>query len=187
VFVGSGTFSLAVPLAVERGAIRRVLKDSLMGTPITGLVLFFADSTLAELERRLSFGSGTPGGPAAGAIGDALGYLIDGDERSADATLMSALLNGDANGLFYAFVKRQRGEHLMSRWIRGSWRRSCCSAEAASSASGFRPWRSFTRPRTCATACPPRRSTPARFSSTGIVSRRRWTATSISPPRPRSA
>jgi hypothetical protein len=113
VFVGSGSVAFAPPLDVERAYLHHELGDSVIDTPITSAVFLFADSTLANLEQRLTFtlDSGIRG--ASGPVGDALDRLIDGGTRQTDPTLMSALLNGDANGFFYAHVKRPRGEDLM--------------------------------------------------------------------------
>jgi peptidase M1-like protein len=113
VFVGSGSVAFAPPLGVERAYLRHELGDSVIDTPISSAVFIFADSTLAELEHRLTFSvdSGIRG--ASSPVGDALGRLVDAGTRQTDPTLMSALLNGDANGFFYAHVKRPRGEDLM--------------------------------------------------------------------------
>ncbi len=113
VFVGSGSISLVPPLAVERAHLRRMLKDSVLDAPISAAVFLFADSTLAELERRVSFQPGTADAAAAARVGDALDFLVDGRERSVAGTFMAALLNGERNGFFSAYVKRLRGEDLM--------------------------------------------------------------------------
>jgi hypothetical protein len=111
-FVGDGSVSFVPPLEVERVQLRRVLGDSTVSGPITGAVLIFADSTLAELERSVTFGSAPPG-DVAGFVSDALDYLVDGRERRADATLMTALLSGITNGFFAAYIKRTRGEGVL--------------------------------------------------------------------------
>lgn len=114
-FVGTGNFTFAPPTAVEREQLKRVLGDSALDAPIGAVVVFFTDSTLSELERRVRFEAGTVDGAAADGVGGALGFLIENRERRADATLMSALLNGAANGWFAAYVKRARGEDVMVR------------------------------------------------------------------------
>lgn len=110
-FAGAGTVSFVPPLEVERAHLRRVLGDSVVSSPITGAVLIFADSTLAELERSLAF---TPGAAPAGAnVRDALDFLIEDRNRYVDPALMTALLNGTANGFFAAHVARTRGEGVL--------------------------------------------------------------------------
>jgi len=113
-WVGSGSLSFVPPLLVEQFNLKRVLGDSTINGPITAVVLFFADSTDAELARSLKFGpapqdAGDPGG----AIGSALDYIVDGRSRSADGSLMTALLNRTTTGFFAAYIQRKRGESVM--------------------------------------------------------------------------
>src|SRR5258708_23983867 len=67
-WVGSGSLSFVPPLLVEQFNLKRVLGDSTINGPITAVVLFFADSTEAELARSLKFGAAPQ---AAGEIGRA--------------------------------------------------------------------------------------------------------------------
>jgi hypothetical protein len=110
-FAGTGRVSFVPPLEVERAHLRRVLGDSVVSGPITSAVLIFADSTLAELERSLTFTSGAAA--AGGNVRDALAYIIEDRDRYVDPALMTALLNGTANGFFAAYVKRTRGEDVL--------------------------------------------------------------------------
>jgi hypothetical protein len=115
-FVGAGSVSFTPPLAVEQFNLKRTLGDSTLTGPIGAAVLIFADSTEAELARSLKFDiapGGTPPPDPRGAIGDALDYLVDGRSRSADAGLLSALLNRTTPGYFAAYVQRKRGESVM--------------------------------------------------------------------------
>lgn len=112
IFVGRGSVSFAPPIAMERREVQRVLDDSALHSRITAAAFVFTDSTMAELERQLSFGVGGVVGEASSVLSDALDHLIDG-RHSLQPTLMAALLNGDVNGFFYAHVKRERGEDLM--------------------------------------------------------------------------
>ena len=112
-FVGRGSVSFAPPWDIERAQLKRVLGDSALDVRVSTVAFVFADSTVTELERRLTFGANAGPRPAAGPVGDAVDHLVEGRIRSAQPTLMSALLNGDANGFFYAYVKRENGEDLM--------------------------------------------------------------------------
>jgi hypothetical protein len=58
IFVGRGSVSFASPLHVERAQLKRILGDSTLDARITAAAFVFTDSTLAELERQLSFGTG---------------------------------------------------------------------------------------------------------------------------------
>ncbi len=112
VFVGRGSVSFMPPLAIERAEVRRVLGDSAVDARISAAAFVFTDSTLAELERQLSFGPRPSGSPESGVLSDAIDHLVDG-RQVLQPTLITALLNGDTNGFFYAHVKRERGEDLM--------------------------------------------------------------------------
>ncbi len=116
-FVGSGSVSFAPPLVVEQFNLKRVMGDSMISGPITAAVFIFADSTAAELERTLKFGPGPQNLlDAAGAVGEALDYIVDGRSHSADESLLTALLNGTTTGYFAGYIKRQRGEGVMIQY-----------------------------------------------------------------------
>jgi hypothetical protein len=113
-WVGSGSLSFVPPLLVEQFNLKRVLGDSTINGPITAVVLFFADSTEAELARSLKFGPApTEVGALGGTIGSALDYIVDGRSHSADGSLMTALLNRTTTGFFAAYIQRKRGESVM--------------------------------------------------------------------------
>jgi Peptidase family M1 domain len=112
VFVGQGSMSFVAPLGIERREMQRVLGDSVVHAPISAAVFVCTDSTLAELERQLSFDTNADLRDAPGALDHALDHLVD-DRRLVRPTLMSGLLNGEDNGFFYVHVKRQSGEDLM--------------------------------------------------------------------------
>lgn len=112
VFVGRGSVAFTPPLAIERAEVRRVLGDSVVDAPISSAAFVFTDSTLAELERQLRFGPLSAASQGTDVLGDAIDHLVDG-RQVVQSTLITALLNGDTNGFFYAHVKREHGEDLM--------------------------------------------------------------------------
>ena len=113
VFVGAGSVSFAPPWDIERAQLLHVLGDSVLNVGISAVAFVFADSTQTELERHVTFGTGSVVPGASGVAGDAVDHLIEGREHNVQPTLMSALLNGHTNGFFYAYVKRQHGEDLI--------------------------------------------------------------------------
>jgi len=113
VFIGKGSVALTPPLPVERGQLWRMLGDSSLSAPLLSAVLFFADSTLAELRGRLSFAPDVVPSGAKQMVSDALDRLVDGHAHATESSFMAALLNHDDNGFFYAHVKRVAGEDLM--------------------------------------------------------------------------
>ena len=112
IFVGRGSVSFAPPIGIERRELKRVLGDSVVNSRISTVAFVFTDSTLVELERQLTFGGGGVTTRASGVLHDALDRLVDG-HIVVQPTLMTALLNGDSDGFFYAHVKREDGEDLM--------------------------------------------------------------------------
>ena len=115
-FVGNGSVSFVPPLDIETFNLNRVLGDSSLNDPISAAVLIFVDSTADELRRQLKFETNDrsgAAGTAAGAVNDALDYLLDGRSRSGDATLLGSVLNGTSNAYFNAYVQRKRGESVL--------------------------------------------------------------------------
>ena len=112
VFVGRGSVSVTPPLAIERAEVKRLLDDSAVDARIWAAAFVVTDSTLAEIERQLTFGAQPAVGRGSGVLRDAIDHLVDG-RQVVQPTLMKALLNGDTDGFFYAHVKRVHGEDLM--------------------------------------------------------------------------
>jgi len=112
IFIGEGSVTFAPPLQVERREARRVLGDSVVNSRISAAAFVFTDSTLTELERQVTFDARGDVGRASGVLHDALDRLVDGRDVL-QPTLIIDLMNGEANGFFYAHVKREHGEDLM--------------------------------------------------------------------------
>ena len=68
VFVGRGSFAFAPPTATEQDRLVRFQKTRTLDAPFSSVVLLFADSTLAELESKLTFGPGQPPSEAQAAV-----------------------------------------------------------------------------------------------------------------------
>lgn len=112
-FRGKGTFTLSAPLAIEQERLRLFRKAPSVAEPFEDVVLFFADSTLAELRRQLSFGPGEAPGDLKNLTKDALEFLGDEDHQSLDPDVMRAVLNGEQTGMFYAHMTRANTDPWM--------------------------------------------------------------------------
>src|SRR5439155_1536635 len=112
IFVGRGSVELTPPLAIERREVRRSLGDSSVNAGITAAAFVFTDSTLTELGRQVAFRRGGDPGRASGVLGDALDRLLDGP-HVLQPTPMTAVMNGESDGFFYAHVQREHGDDLM--------------------------------------------------------------------------
>ncbi|HYC30637.1 MAG TPA: hypothetical protein VEB59_00025, partial [Gemmatimonadales bacterium] len=113
VFHGAGAFALRPTNPIERRRLARIESAESIDAPVTDVVFFFADSTLAQLERTLAFASGPVTGELRDRIEDALELVGDRDTRTIDPDLMAAMLNGEDNDLFYACIRRQSGGPLL--------------------------------------------------------------------------
>lgn len=113
VFLGTGSFAFRPPLAVERRELGRLLRDTVLTTPLSAAVFIFVDSTEEELAHSLTFFTGEVDARARDRVGAALEFLTEERGRRVDEALMTALLNGTPNGYFAGFVRRPRGEDLL--------------------------------------------------------------------------
>jgi hypothetical protein len=111
-FKGRGRFALTPPSAIERARLRRFSGADSLVTGFTDLVLFFADSTEAELVRRLSFGPGEPPS-SAGPIRRALDYEGDEKHQYLDPDIMEVMLNGQESDMFHAYLAGGDGDPWM--------------------------------------------------------------------------
>jgi hypothetical protein len=118
-FVGTGSVSFVPPLDIERFNLHRVLGDSSLDDPISAAVLIFVDSTADELRRQVKFETNErsgAAGAAAGAVNDALDYLLDGRSRGGDPTFLGSVLNGTSSTYFNSYVQRKRGESVLIQY-----------------------------------------------------------------------
>ncbi|MEO7986879.1 MAG: M1 family aminopeptidase, partial [Gemmatimonadales bacterium] len=113
VFRGEGVLSFSPPGAIEQNRLARFEQTKSLEAPFTDLVLLFADTTLVELQRSLTFAPRQIPGEVRARARESLEYLSDDDSRTVDPDLMSAFLNGDTTDLFYAHIRRSGGEPLM--------------------------------------------------------------------------
>jgi peptidase M1-like protein len=113
VFLGQGRVTFTPPSRIEQERLARFQKSKTLDAPFSSLVLLFADSTIEELEAKLTFGPGQAPSEVRDRFRSSLDILIDEDSKSLDPDLMSALLNGESNGVFYAHIGRLGGSPLM--------------------------------------------------------------------------
>jgi len=113
VFLGSGVFSFTPPTAMERERLAHFQKSDSLQAPFSSLVLFFADTTLQELQSKLHFASGSIPGDVRQRITSSLDLLGNDDSQSIDPDLMSVLLNDESSGVFYATIGRTSGSPLV--------------------------------------------------------------------------
>lgn len=113
VFRGSGRLHYTPGTRMERERLRIFRKADEYDEPLDEAVLFFADSTLAELERQATFGPGTAPGDLAGRFRELLDYFGDEGDRALHPDLLDPVLNGEASGLFLVMVSNHANDPWM--------------------------------------------------------------------------
>lgn len=111
VFIGQGTFSVSAPIAVEQEQLKKTFGTKNVVEPFRTAVLFFTDTTAAELGHALRFGEMAAPSGAKREVEEALKYLTD-DKGWVSRALMVPLLDA-APGFFYAHVAEDRGNPVM--------------------------------------------------------------------------
>lgn len=112
-FVGTATFRFTAPTAIERGQLARLVGDSALDAKVKRVLFLFTDSTLAELERSVTFRPLAPVSAASGLANDALSYIKPKDDESFGPELMLPLLNNNETGAFYAHIDRDGASPVM--------------------------------------------------------------------------
>ena len=104
VFRGTGHFNFSAPLAIEQERLKLFRDKAPIAEPFTKLVLLFADSTLAELTRQLTFQATDIPSEVKGLPQDAFNYIGDEGQKVFLPDIMDAFLNGRQTGFFYAHM-----------------------------------------------------------------------------------
>ena len=112
-FRGRGTFNFTPSLPMEQARLKLLRNASTMAEPFTDAVLFFADSTLAQLQAQLHFGEGKAPGDLKRLPEDAFEFLGDEGHQSLDPDIMRAFLNGEQTGLFLAMIRRENWDPVV--------------------------------------------------------------------------
>jgi hypothetical protein len=115
VYVGKGQFAFAPASRIEQDRLERLEKVRALDVPVSAVFFLFADSTLAQLEKSLTFVPGNPPDDVRKSVKDGLKYLVDEDSHTLDPDIMGALLNCETSDLFYAHITRAGGNQLMFR------------------------------------------------------------------------
>ena len=106
VFRGHGTMHYVPGSSIERSRLTVFRKDGALEDRFDELVLLFADSTLAELRRRLQFEPGGAPGDLGERVKDLLKYFGDEGHQALDPDLFRPFLNGEQTGMFLAAYRQ---------------------------------------------------------------------------------
>lgn len=110
VYSGPGTFAYEPPIDVEKEQLARFYGSPSLKKNITGVVMLFADTTLAELRPDMQKGSGQMDmSTLSGLLGTAIGYMNDTDSKWMHEGIIRSFLEGANNGMFYAHIECDDG------------------------------------------------------------------------------
>src|SRR4051812_4997926 len=84
VFLGTGRMLFNPPSRIEQERLARFQKTKSLDAPFSSVVMLFTDSTLAELEAKLTFGPGQPPGEVRDRYKAALDNLVEEGSKSLD-------------------------------------------------------------------------------------------------------
>jgi len=105
VFTGRGTFSFAPPTDIEREQLQRFYKTDSLVVSFDALVLFFADSTLADLTSQATFTSGDVAKRTSPVVRKCLDLILDRESKDANYSLMKSFLEGTSNAFLFAYIE----------------------------------------------------------------------------------
>jgi len=114
-YLGTGRFNFTPPTAIEKEQLHRFYETQTLEKKFNVLFLIFADSTLAELQRHLTFAGAEVGSEVKGRIKNGLEYPSDKDGKYFDTHIMKMLLEDKPRGLFYAHFGANDGDPLFFR------------------------------------------------------------------------
>lgn len=112
-WTGEGRFRFALDSKVESDQVERVFKARSLDIPISGLVVYFTDSTGREIASAGTLAAASPTPDMRDHVREALKFLGDDDGQDLHFDLMREVLNAESRGLFIAHIVRPGGDPLM--------------------------------------------------------------------------
>ncbi len=107
-FLGKGEFEFTPPTQIEKEQLYRFYQTEHFEKPFNMLFLFFADSTLSELHRHLTFTHQRIPRKATDMVDYALKYLAKSKSKFFEYAMMKTFLENTANSLFYAHFSKDK-------------------------------------------------------------------------------
>lgn len=112
-FLGEGHVTATPPTSIEQEQLYRFYETRQLNASFKTLLLFFADSTLEQLQQKIEFSAGEVPGEAADQIDFALKFFRNKKGKYFDTDLMKTLLDNQQNGLFYAYFADKKSHPLL--------------------------------------------------------------------------
>lgn len=113
VYSGPGTFDYEPPIDVEKEQLARFYGTPSLKKKITGMVMFFSDTTIAELKPDMKKGVGEASvGTLSGLLKTAIDYSSSYDPHWMFPALEQAMLENKTSSMFYAYIECEDGPFL---------------------------------------------------------------------------
>ncbi len=112
IFMGKGSVSFKPPTLIEQRQLERFYESDSLEKEFSSLFIMFADSSLDELNRKLTFGHGKIDDAAERQVEYCLQYMGTSDGKNFNPELVTAFLNDDHNDLFYAHFSSDKREPM---------------------------------------------------------------------------
>lgn len=107
-FLGSGSIKVTPPTKIEQEQLYRFYKDRSLKKNFSILFLIFADSTLAEFEKHLSFSAEKIDRDVKNHIDYCLKYLSNKKSKYFSTFILKTFFDDELNGLFYAHFSKDK-------------------------------------------------------------------------------
>ncbi len=115
VFLGKGIASITPPTQIEQEQLYRFYKSTTLEKEFTMLFLLFADATLTELQKKLTFTEGEPNKTARDHLEYCLKYLGNRKGNYFSTGAINAILANEPNGFFYAHFSKKKKDPFCFR------------------------------------------------------------------------
>jgi hypothetical protein len=110
VYSGPGTFEYEPPVDVEKEQLARFYGTPSLRKKITGVVMFFSDTTIAEMKPDMKKGGGEAGmNTLTGLLRNAVQYIHDSKSQWVQSGIAQSFLENANNGMFYAHIECEDG------------------------------------------------------------------------------
>ena len=111
-FLGKGVFYASPPTEIEKKQLYRFYETDQLEKEFNMLFLIFADSTLEELEKHLTFTTGKMNEDGNDHVKYCLKFLSDRNGKYFDSNILKFILNDERNNYFYAHFSEKRNKPL---------------------------------------------------------------------------
>jgi len=115
IFLGKGTVYMTPPTQIEQKQLYRFYETDSLEEEFTVLFLLFADSTLEEFEKKLSFKIGKPTREVGDHLQYCLKFLSEDKGKYFDTSVLKFIFENEKNNYFYAHFSKIKEDPMCFR------------------------------------------------------------------------